>query len=69
MRGAGTSGRGWQEAGAGDVQVDGDLHRERRWGEEKSATMENATDGGGGRIEGGNKRSGKLVETGGAGGL
>ena len=31
-RGAGTSGRGWQVAGAGDAQVGGVFHQERRWG-------------------------------------
>ena len=30
-RGTGTSGRGWQVAGAGGIQVGGALHRERRW--------------------------------------
>ena len=29
--GAETSGRGWRVAGAGDVQVGGALHQERRW--------------------------------------
>ena len=31
-RGAGTSGGGWRVAGAGDVQVGGVSHQERRWG-------------------------------------
>ena len=31
-QGAGTSGGGWRAAGAGNVQVGGALHRERRWG-------------------------------------
>ena len=32
MRGAETRGRGWRVAGVGDIQVDGNLFMERRWG-------------------------------------
>ena len=32
LRGTGTSDRGWQVAGAGDAQLGGASHRERRWG-------------------------------------
>ena len=32
VRGAGTSGKGWWVAGAGDVQVGGNSHQERTWG-------------------------------------
>ena len=64
-QGAETSGRGWRGTGVDDVQVDGILLQEKRWGEgeTRGGNDENRILMGGGRSEG-KKKQKKLIQVG-----